>query len=101
MAAENREHPIISKLKAYLFPSLVSFLALMIWRDISEMRADVKMLLAQSNIDKTKIENLEKDVRQLEQAVFHKKVVANVHYPWFMKLYFKPEEQYDVKKYLV
>lgn len=86
--------------KAYLFPSLVAILATLIWRDVSEMRADIKMLLAQSNIDKTKIDNLERDVRQLEQAVFNKKVVADSRLPWFMSIYFKPEEQYDVKKYI-
>jgi len=76
MAAEIKENSFINKLKVYVFPSLVSFLALMIWRDITEMRS-------------------------LEQEVFGKKPIANTHYPWFMRLYFKPEEYYDVNKNII
>ncbi len=101
MAAEIKENSFINKLKVYVFPSLVSFLALMIWRDITEMRSDVKQLLAQSNIDKTKIENLERTTRSLEQEVFGKKPMAYTHLPWFMKVYFKPEEYYDVNKNII
>lgn len=90
----------LDKLKAYIFPTLVTIIGMMIWRDINEMRADVKMLLAQSNIDKTRIENLEKDIKQIESVVFNKKLTSMTHMPMFMKLYFKPEEEFDVKKYI-
>lgn len=87
-------------LKIYVFPALVTILATLIWRDVTEMRNDVKMLLAQSNIDKTKIEQLEKDVRSLEQAVYSKKiVVANYVSPTYDK-YFKHEDPFDIKKYI-
>lgn len=85
-------------LKIYVFPALVTILATLIWRDVTEMRTDVKMLLAQSNIDKTKIETLEKDVKSLEQVVFNKRPIASIGYRHDQ--YFKPEEIYDVKKYL-
>ena len=42
--------------KIYLFPAMVSVLSMLIWRDVSELRSDVKALLAQSSVDKTKIE---------------------------------------------
>lgn len=32
----------------------------MIWHDVNEIKADVKALMAQSNIDKTRIDNLER-----------------------------------------
>lgn len=32
----------------------------MIWNDVNEIKADVKALMAQSNIDKTRIDNLER-----------------------------------------
>ena len=75
---------------------------MLIWRDVTELRSDVKALLAQSNVDKTKIENLEKDVRSLEQAVFSKKSIATIDLkePIFLKTYFKHEDFYDIKKYL-
>jgi hypothetical protein len=61
---------VINTVKAYLFPSLVSILAMMIWRDVNELRSDVKLLLAESNSNRVKVENLEKQVQQLNQAVF-------------------------------
>lgn len=51
---------IATKLKIWLFPSLVTILGTLIWRDISELKSDVKALLAQSNVDKTRIDNLER-----------------------------------------
>ena len=98
---EARKTSIGNSIKLYLFPSLVTIIAMLIWRDVSELRGDVKSLLAQSNIDKTKIENLEKEVKSLEDVVFNKKIV-NLE---FLKTacydkYFKHEEIFDIKKYI-
>lgn len=88
-------------LKLYLFPTLVSILAMLIWRDVSELRTDVKALLAQSNVDKTKIDALERDVKSLEQTVYMKKPLAsNAEEIQSYDKYFKHEELFDVKKHL-
>ena len=50
----------IENFKLWIFPSLVSILAMMIWNDVNEIKSDVKALMAQSNIDKTRIDNLER-----------------------------------------
>jgi hypothetical protein len=52
----------IEAFKVWIFPSLVSILAMLIWSDVSTIKADVKALMAQSNIDKTRIDNLERVV---------------------------------------
>ena len=52
----------ISAFKAWVFPSLVSILGMMIWNDVNEIKQDVKALMAQSNIDKTRIDALERAV---------------------------------------
>ena len=57
-----RENPTIQAFKVWIFPSLVSVIALLIWNDVNEIKADVKQLMAQSNIDKTRIDNLERQV---------------------------------------
>ena len=57
-----QENPAIVAFKVWIFPSLVSLLGLMIWSDVNEVKADVKALMAQSNIDKTRIDNLERIV---------------------------------------
>lgn len=98
-------------IKLYLFPALVTVLASLIWRDVSEMRADIKALLAQSNIDKTDIQNLKRDVQVLEQAMFNKKITATSIPPLkddnkpfdliaYRDKYFKPEDLFDVTKYI-
>jgi hypothetical protein len=50
----------IQNFKVWIFPSLVSILAMMIWNDVNEIKSDVKALIAQSNVDKTRIDNLER-----------------------------------------
>lgn len=60
-----RENPSIAAFKVWIFPTLVSLVSLLIWNDVNEIKADVKLLMAQSNIDKTRIDNLE---RQLFKA---------------------------------
>jgi len=50
----------IAQIKAWLFPSLITLLAGIIWNDVQEIKTDVKALMAQSNIDKTRIDNLER-----------------------------------------
>ena len=49
-------------IKVWIFPSLVSLVSLLIWSDVNEIKSDVKMLMAQSNVDKTRIDNLERVV---------------------------------------
>lgn len=100
------EKNTINNIKTWLFPSIVAILGWMIKSDISEMKSDVKSLLAQSNIDKTKIEHLESDVQALNKAVF--KIAKTVPYSskgkdsvvFAQMIYGKPEEMYDIKKQL-
>ncbi len=101
MIDSSKKSSLLNTVKLWIFPSVVTLLAMMIWRDVNELRADVKALLAQSNIDKTRIDNLINDVKMLEEAVFNKKTRAHSSV-YFLKHdpYFKPEEEYDIKKYL-
>ena len=93
---------VMNGIKVYLFPTLVTILAMMIWHDVTELRSDVKSLLAQSNVDKTKIEILEKDVKMLEQTLMTKKIAADFEIvkPVSYDKYFKHEEIFDIKKHL-
>lgn len=58
MAATNP----VDKIKLWVFPTLVSIIGIFIWQEIKEIKSDVKALLAQSNIDKTRIDNLEREL---------------------------------------
>ena len=57
-----RETPAVNAFKVWIFPSLASAIALLIWNDVNEIKSDVKQLMAQSNVDKTRIDNLERVV---------------------------------------
>ena len=57
-----RETPTTNAFKVWIFPSLASAMALLIWNDVNEIKSDVKALMAQSNIDKTRIDNLERQL---------------------------------------
>lgn len=102
------KNSIANAVKIYLFPSLATILAMMIWRDVTELRSDVKQLLAQSNIDKTEIQNLKKDVDILNRQVFKAPLISqtseNNHDLSFMRIFhdefFKPEEVFDINKYI-
>jgi hypothetical protein len=65
-----KENPSIATFKVWIFPSLVSLVSLLIWNDVNEIKADVKALMAQSNIDKTRIDNLERIVYKANAVNF-------------------------------
>ena len=97
------EKNIINTVKSLIFPSLVTILAMMIWRDVNELRSDVKALLAQSSVDKTKIEQLEKQVNTLNSIVFKVPRTASNESNVPQDLAFvqieaiKPDDLYDVE----
>jgi hypothetical protein len=80
-----KDNSTVATLKIWIFPSMVSLLSLMIWNDVNEIKADVKALIAQSNIDKTRIDNL-------ERAVFGNKSGTSTNLPTGEKF---PESPYN------
>jgi hypothetical protein len=92
------KNSIGNSIKIYFFPSLVTILAMLIWRDVSELRSDVKALLAQSNIDKTEILNLKKDVDILNRHTF-KPISLNMK-EFDHDSLFKHEEIFNINDYL-
>jgi hypothetical protein len=63
--------PTVDRVKVWLFPTLISILSAIIYYEVREMRQDVKELMAQSNVDKTRIDNLEKQIDALNRKVFY------------------------------
>ncbi len=62
-----RKGDSVQAIKTWLFPAIVTVLSTIIWMDVTELKNDVKQLLAQSNIDKTRIDNLQKQVDLINQ----------------------------------
>ena len=61
---------VISVLKEWASPVLIGIVGMLLWRDVTEMRADVKLLLTQQSADRVKIEQLETDVDMLKNYIF-------------------------------
>lgn len=51
-----------------MFPGLITILGAFLWNDIREIKNDVKALIAQSNVDKTRIDGLEREVFGTERT---------------------------------
>ena len=62
---------LVSAIKEYLAPILLGIVGLFIWRELSEMRADVKLLLVQQTSNTTNIENMKTDITMLKATVFN------------------------------
>jgi hypothetical protein len=91
--------------KLYVFPAVVSVLATLIWRDVTEMRSDIKMLLAQSNVDKTEIQQLKKEVDMLNRQVYKTAPLTtrfnNRDFMYDHDTLYKHEEIFDIKKHII
>lgn len=98
-----RENPSIAAFKSWIFPSLVSILGIMIWQDVNEVKQDVKLLMAQSNIDKTRIDNLERSVYTNKQHLVSiriphppNKLPSQVFYHEMVAI--KPDHDEEIKR---
>jgi uncharacterized membrane-anchored protein YhcB (DUF1043 family) len=67
--AIKKENSVITEIKTWLFPSAVTLIGLFagmmlkdIKEDLAEVKSDVKALMVQSSVDKTRIDNLEREV---------------------------------------
>lgn len=66
-----RKGDSVQAVKTWLFPAIVTVLSTIIWMDVTELKNDVKQLLAQSNVDKTRIDNLQRQVDLLNERTIH------------------------------
>ena len=64
------QNAILTTVKSWLFPTILSILALMLYDDIKEIKTDVKQLLAQSAADHVEIINLKEETNTLHNKVF-------------------------------
>jgi hypothetical protein len=64
------------KIKAWLTPGLITCFGFLSWSLITEIRADVKVLLESNAQVKTKVENLEKRMDGLESVFYNHNVLA-------------------------
>lgn len=63
------DNKVISAFTTWAFPGVLSFLIMLMYNDIKEMKTDIKALLEQSAGDKVKIEYLEKELESLKDQI--------------------------------
>jgi hypothetical protein len=66
---DNIQKGVISTIKEWAAPSLVAIVGMLVWRDITELRSDVKLLLYEQSANHVKIEMLEADVKDLKNEM--------------------------------
>jgi hypothetical protein len=67
--SERQKNLVISTLKEYASPALIGIVGMLMWRDINEMRSDVKLLLADKANVQARVIYLEEQMRVLQS--FH------------------------------
>jgi hypothetical protein len=74
---EEKETSALTQVKTWLFPGAVTIIGIFagmmlndIKSDLAEVKSDIKVLMAQSNIDKTRIDNLERQVFKTSTVSF-------------------------------
>ena len=68
MAGDTPNKTVKDYVAMYAFPALLSFVTMMVYNDMQEVKSDVKALLAQANEDRVKIEYLQKEVEHLRRS---------------------------------
>jgi hypothetical protein len=67
-----------SKIKAWLTPGLITCFGILSWNLISEIRTDVKALLASNAQVQVKIENLERRLDGVENVIYSQRLFATL-----------------------
>jgi hypothetical protein len=67
--SERQKNLVISTLKEYASPALIGIAGMLMWRDINEMRSDVKLLLSDKANVQARVINLEEQMKILQS--FH------------------------------
>ncbi len=90
---------IIEKLKSYLFQPLLTILMGVLTIFINDIRTDLKQAMIQVNVDKSRIDNLERSVYGLQKPTTKTNIISPDTYKEYLALdrLFRHEEEYYVK----
>jgi hypothetical protein len=93
--------PVVSRIKEYITPGLITILGVMLWAELSELKTDVKTLLARDAASTMKIDMLEKEIDRVRQQVCNTTKPISyknpIPIPWY-KMIAKKEDELEVPK---
>lgn len=88
--------PVVSRVKEYITPGLITILGVMLWAELSELKTDVKTLLARDAASSMKIDMLEKEIDRVRQQVCNDTKPISyqdpVPTPWYKMIAKKEDE---------
>jgi hypothetical protein len=90
---EQNSSNILKEVKSWITPALLSFVSMMLYQNMQEMKGDIKTLLNQSAQDKVRIDNLQDKVLRIEDFMFNKNQTRETFYEKPGLMLFKEEEQ--------
>lgn len=101
ITGKTSDNETVKSIKNWLFQPLLSIIGAFLIYQVSEMRTDIKQLLIQSSIDKTRIDDLEREVYKTPKSHIIATTDNNSKYiAWEPTLYLN-EEEFNIKKYLI
>jgi hypothetical protein len=65
-----QKQEVISVIKEWASPVLIGIVSMLLWRDVTELRSDVKILLSQQSANEVRIQNMESDINMLKSMSF-------------------------------
>jgi hypothetical protein len=69
---EQNSSNVLKEVKSWITPALLSFVSMMLYQNMQEMKGDIKTLLNQSAQDKVRIDNLESRFIRFEDKLYQK-----------------------------
>lgn len=92
---EQNSSNILKEVKSWITPALLSFVSMMLYQDMQEMKSDIKTLLNQSAQDKVRIDNLETRFLRFEDKLYQKQTrEISVVFP---DMFLYKEDEKDIK----
>jgi len=96
---EQNSSNILKEVKSWITPALLSFVSMMLYQNMQEMKSDIKTLLNQSAQDKVRIDNLETRFLRFEDKLYNKQTrEAAIITPDFV-LYHEEKKKLKALKY--
>ena len=96
---EQNSSNILKEVKSWITPALLSFVSMMLYQNMQEMKSDIKTLLNQSAQDKVRIDNLETRFLRIEDKLYNKQTrEAAIVVPDFV-LYHEEKKKIKALKY--
>jgi hypothetical protein len=60
----------VSAMKEWASPVLMGLIGMLVWRDMSELRSDVKLMLSQNSRDEVRLSVLEAEMAAIKQIFY-------------------------------